>query len=340
MLILRAARLGLAAMLLALGLLHPARAAEIKLLNVGAVEDTKKVTLKFTFSEPVKPDVTYFYTHNYVGLRATGLTFTASQVRQSVPPPSAEAARAYRRVSFVQDKESGEIRLYLMKPLTPADAQVVPYDTYTEVTLLKPFGQAPPEPLATEDAEPEPASEANAEPLVAEAVSEVSSEPDAAPTRADDDEAPPTLRAGSPEPYAVPGAEPLEADPEPAAVIEPEPVIEAEPEVAAQPDPEPAAPDTPQRVGGPSYTDFDLDKVPVNQLVFKGKPFREALVELVADSGYNVVIADDVDNSEVTLNFAQKQLSLKSALDLLAQAFDLTWSLEPDAIVVRAKRQP
>jgi hypothetical protein len=50
-----------------------------------------------------------------------------------------------------------------------------------------------------------------------------------------------------------------------------------------------------------------------------------------------VVIADDVDNSEVTLNFAQKQLSLKSALDLLAQAFDLTWSLEDDAIVVKAK---
>jgi hypothetical protein len=152
------------------------------------------------------------------------------------------------------------------------------------------------------------------------------------------DESPPTLRNGAPIPYTEPDPttqpEPVEPEPisEPAAR---EPIREPEPE----PVPQPAQPETPQRLGGPSYTDFDLDKVPVNQLVFKGKPFREALLELVSDSGYNVVIADDVDNSEVTLNFAQKQLSLKSALDLLAQAFDLTWSLEDDAIVVKAKPQ-
>jgi hypothetical protein len=310
----------------------------VRLTNVSAAEDAKHVKLTFTFSEPVKPDVTYFYTHNYVGLRATGLTFSSAQLKREVPPPSEDAARTYRAVRFVQDKESGEIRLYLTKPLTPADAQVVPYDTYTEVTLLKPAGQSKPMTPVTAPSEPVP-SEPEASEAQAEPVTPPSETPTATETEVADAETPPTLRTGEPTEYVQPAPEERNiAEPE----VTEEIVAPAAPPVQTEYEQRPAQaePPTPQRVGGPSYKGFDLDKVPVNQLVFKGKPFREALLELVADSGYNVVIADDVDNSEVTLNFAQKQLSLKSALDLLAQAFDLTWSLEDDAILVKAKPQP
>jgi hypothetical protein len=86
----------IAAVLCALGSQQAALAAEIRLADVSAQEDSKRVTLRFTFSEPVKPDVTYFYTHNYVGLRATGLQFSSGQLKREVPPPSSDAARAYR----------------------------------------------------------------------------------------------------------------------------------------------------------------------------------------------------------------------------------------------------
>ncbi len=272
-------------------------------------------------------------------------------------PPSADARRAYRYVKFVQDKESGEIRLYLTKPLTPADAQVVPYDTYAEVKLIKPAQAVDTEkpdgvpefiPQATAVNEAV-ASETPTERLLSEAaqdeqrtVQEQIEETFAA------DDTPPTLRSAS-----IPSAS--QTGPEPESAVEESAEIEAAPEFVARaeteeprevereeapsrvelmPSNKPA-----ERIGGPSYVGFDLNKVPVTQLTFKGKPFREALLELVGETGYNVVVSDEVDNSEVYLNFNQKKLSLKSALDLLSLTFDLQWSLEDDAIVVKAKSQ-
>lgn len=358
MLKLSGVRTGLAVALLTAGLWQVAGAAEIRMTNVEAAEDAKHVKLTFTFSEPVKPDVTYFYTHNYVGLRATGLRFTSNQLKREVPPPSEDAARTYRAVRFVQDNESGEIRLYLTKPLTPADAQVVPFDTYTEVTLLKPPGQGKPMTPLTEEQKPAAPEPSPSNPEPAEAATETPVQPAPATGTATENETPPTLRTGTPDEYTSPEAEgETEASEADAAEHDTQPVQPAiepgkrdkfadhSPVDYTPSEPEPGAkqagpPQVAPRIGGPSYKGFDLDKVPVNQLVFKGKPFREALMELVGDSGYNIVVADYVDNSEVTLNFAQKQLSLKSALDLLAQAFDLTWSVEDDAIVVKAKPQP
>lgn len=313
------AGLPLVAALLTIGILRSAAAAEIKLADISAQEDSKRVTLRFTFSEPLKPDVTYFYTHNYVGLRAAGLKFSANQLKTEIPATSQEAKRAYRFVRFVQDRESGEIRLYLTKPLTPADAQVVPYETYTEITLLKPAAVSRTAPANTEPEEPDmdqPAAQTVAPPS---ALSQPAGD------------TPPTLR---------PGGLPSEIEAEPSS-----PVVDDSPQpLPADPagpvEPPPANPPEQSRVGGPSYAEFDLNQVPVKQLTFKGIPFREAIMELVAGTGYNIVVSDDVDNGEVTLNFNQKQLSLKSALDLLAMGFDLEWSVQPDAIVIKAKPQP
>jgi hypothetical protein len=323
--------------------------AQLKLTNLGAEEDSRRVTLRFTFSEPAQPDVTYFYTQNYVGLRFTGLRFTSRQLERSpLPPQSEDAQRAYRSVRFVQDRESGEIRLYLAKPLTPADAQVIPYDTYTEVKLLKPIGAGTPVDTEKPDGVPEfvpgegaRVNEVSADPLPSDQPSVQDQINDAF----NEEQLAPSLRVGSP--VIASNADPRPADEpvleEPAAAAprektSPEPVVDEPVEQAVT---EPAE-ETPQGepdkpIGGPSYTDFDLDKVPIKQLSFTGQPFREALAQLVGETGYNVIIADDVDNSEVTLNFNQKQMSLKAALDLLAVAFDLEWEVTDAAILIKAK---
>jgi len=399
------ARISVAAGLLVLGLLRAAGAAEVRLDNFEAQEDHKHVVLRFTFADnwkleqpgdsytfhlpggqnvkftakadadqwvkehtalPVKPDLTYQYNANYVGLRISGLRFTGAQLdRGDIPPPSSDARQTYRSVRFVQDKESGEIRVYLTKPLTPADAQVVPFDTYTEVTLLKPNpgkgdDSAPdttdtPAPLVPEH----PTLPAPQQPQVTpqQQLPVTDTQPDSSTSDASDSDIP-TLRNGevpvpppTPQQVAPSPPEPVVPAPQSAptnpassnpAASKPPKVIPTPPQTdtasrqQTPPAQEPSQP-TPQRLGGPSYTDFDLDKVPVNQLTFKGKPFREAILDLVAGTGYNVVVSDEVDNSEVYLNFNQKQLSLKSALDLLSLTFDLDWSVQPDAIVIKAK---
>ena len=88
---------------------------------------------------------------------------------------------------------------------------------------------------------------------------------------------------------------------------------------------------------GPSYKQFDLGSVPASNVEIRALPFRQAMMQLVADCGFNVVVDDSVDNTEVNLNFTQKELSLKSALDLLCIAYDLSYVVEDDAIVIKAK---
>jgi hypothetical protein len=88
---------------------------------------------------------------------------------------------------------------------------------------------------------------------------------------------------------------------------------------------------------GPAYTQFDLDQVPISGIEIRGLPFSQALMKLVASSGFNVVVGKDIEDTIVNLNFTQKQISLKGALDLLCIAYDLAYTVEPDAIVIKAK---
>lgn len=87
----------------------------------------------------------------------------------------------------------------------------------------------------------------------------------------------------------------------------------------------------------PSYQQFDLNDVPVAQVQLRNLPFNEALMELVAGSGFNVIVGSDVSNELMTLDFRQKELSLKRALDLLCMAYDLAYIVEDDAIIVNHK---
>lgn len=87
----------------------------------------------------------------------------------------------------------------------------------------------------------------------------------------------------------------------------------------------------------PSYKQFDLDDVPVAQVQLRNMPFNEALMQLVAGTGFNVIVGDDVSDEVMTLDFRQKELSLKRALDLLCMAYDLAYVVEDDAIIVNHK---
>jgi hypothetical protein len=116
---------------------------------------------------------------------------------------------------------------------------------------------------------------------------------------------------------------------------------DAQPEAAAQV-PEPNAVDLDQGPevidrevpSTPSYKRFDLDQVPAKQIEIRDLRFREALLQLVAGSGFNVVVGDDIDNDTVYLNFKNKQISLKEALETLCIAYQLAYSVEDGAIVI------
>jgi hypothetical protein len=60
-------------------------------------------------------------------------------------------------------------------------------------------------------------------------------------------------------------------------------------------------------------------------------------MELVAGTGFNVVVGDGIDNETVYLNFKQKQLSLKSALETLCAVYQLSYDVRDDVITITAQ---
>lgn len=83
-----------------------------------------------------------------------------------------------------------------------------------------------------------------------------------------------------------------------------------------------------------SYKKFDLSQVPASKVEIKDIPFNEAIMLIVADSGFNVVVGEGVDRTKVMLNFTQKGISLESALDILCMAYELKYTVDDDAIII------
>lgn len=109
----------------------------------------------------------------------------------------------------------------------------------------------------------------------------------------------------------------------------------AVPETRPVPPPvQPAADPPPAFTPGPSYRQRDLGTVAVNQREFRNLPFREAIMELVAGTGFNVVVGPGIDNETVYLNFKQQELSLKSALETLCTVYELAYSVSDDIISI------
>jgi hypothetical protein len=396
----------------------PALARAVELKDHQVASDEKKIQMSFEFSAALKDadlQTVSNYQGNFVALKVAGLRFSKQQLKADLPPTDETLKPFYRFLRFVAgEKGVGEVRIYLAKPVTPADVLVQLDHAQATVEIVKPWwklkstpppadagegqpGFVPPEPgqppVSPSEEQP-PASDSTAPPTEG-GFREVSPPEDTAPPPeppAPDSGA--ETAPGGTEPGAIPGSEngseasrpPVE--PDNGAGASPEPPAEG-----ASPGATPAGEDAGARPatgetynqtavgelfghgpgaaprqagndnGGPSsaskpiskghksnqqtqapgkdqrpgYTEFDLDQIPITGIEIRGLPFDEALLKLIASSGFNVVVGKDIEQTEVNLNFTQKQISLKNALDLLCIAYDLTYTVEADAIVIKGK---
>ena len=300
------ARLLYSSMLAALaGLLvtNAGHAAEVTALTID--DQAKKIVLTYTISPPFKAEAVYEYVKNVIVLKVEGLELSSKQKRSAHLPASGETEQFYRNTMMRDMEGGGEILVVLGKLCTPADAQVVPLDNKIVVEIVKPLwkleqeaAETPTDPAAG-DAAPNGSTDTPADPAPEQTPADTPTDDAAAPDAVDGWDDTPDA--------AVPDA----ADPG-------------------------FIPDQ-GHVPGPSYKQFDLSKVPVDQVEILGQPFDEAIVTLVESTGFNVLVGDGVDETEVNLNFTGREVSLKSALDLLCLAYNLQYVVEDDAIIVTVK---
>ncbi len=359
-----------------LGLLAPALAQAASLSKTSAKTEPKKVVLSFSFSEGVDYEPVFHYKDNYVALKVKGLKFSSKQLKSSLSPKDDEQKACFRRVGYTQLKGEGEIRIALSKQRNPGDVQVSPEESVVRVEILLPSalikagkgGGADegfiPRTQPTHDEGAEPAREEQGEPgptswppeTAGSAEDEASAEESAADEGMADSGAgdPGGFRSGGetePEDSTAPaedesaGADGGFMPDEGSAADE---TFPAEDEADLQPEMDTAEDEGVAHTGqpeaggpgpvdsGPSYRQFDLSTVPVVQQEFVSIPLNEAVQRLIGDSGFNVVVGAGVDNTLVTLNFNQNQMSLKRALNALCMAYDLEYSVEDDVIIVRA----
>jgi len=342
-------------------------AVDLKEYKAKNNEKTILFTLDFSGSAPA--EVVSNFQGNFVSLTVPGLKFNRAQLKGDHPPSDRSLLPFFRFLRFVAGDESGQIRFYLGKTATPADVLVEQLDNRINVEITKPLwklkeGAKPPEakepaeeakpgfipdekPAETEPAPPETAPiepEAGAESGTPEETppeSGAEALPEE-PTGTDESAAPEA--PAEPEAPAAPETPPAEAKPQDGEIYDHTSVSDL-PKAGEEPEPGSLRPSEPSGTepGMPSatpnhpYTEFDLDKVPVAGIEIRGLPFDEALMKLVGSAGFNVVVGRDVEDTEVNLNFTQKQITLKSALDLLCIAYDLTYTIEGDAIVIKGK---
>lgn len=348
--------LAVLALLLGLAAALPRAAFASSLEKYSAKTEAKKIVLTFKFNESVDYEPVFHYKDNYVALKIKGLKFSRSQISNGAAPKGEEQKACFRKVGYTQSKSEGEIRIALNKKRSPGDVQVSPEDAVIRVEILLPTALIKPA-AAGEDEDsfsgsPGPTAGSGTEEVEEAGTGEA---PEMGPTSW-----PPT--EGSAVPEEEEASEPEESaaieaatvsDPDgfrdggmESGVEELEGEAEAEIEAAVEDTFEPAA--EPEESGtpgpamggapiesGPSYKNFDLSTVAVTQQQFANIPLNEAVMLLIGDSGFNVVVGEGVSNTPVTLNFNQNQMSLERALRALCMAYDLEYSVEDDVIVVR-----
>lgn len=326
--------------------LAPRAALAAQLKEFSVKDEGKKARAVFTFSESVKAEVISHYANNFVALSIGGLGFSKAQTKAD-HKPAKELESVYRFVRCVPGAKTGdpgEVRIYLSKPLTPADALVIQNGKSIEIEILKPRGSQPSTAEPAEQdwplppPEPDAAGPDEAEPLEAAPVEAAPAEPGPAEPGGSDSAAPVEAAAPLAENGDATAAEPPAEGSTPLGQLpggsKPHPPSEP---VEASAEPAESGGSVEVAPSSRSYQSFDLTQVPVNGVEIKGEPFNEALMQLVAGTGFNVVVGAGVSTETVTLNFSKKQISLKSALDLLCVAYDLDYTVEDDAIVIRGK---
>ncbi len=326
----------------------PAWAAEMTDFQIENQE--KKIRLIFKFSDTAAYSTVSDFNSNILVLNYEGLKLSDKQRSKDHRLEGDIDYDVLRFVRFQNTGEQAEIRIYLGWEVNPADAQVVAFDDRIEVDILKPMHLATP----------------SESPSVGGGEWEIQRDP--APGETEDD------AEGDVEGDAVPEPDPVAITPEPVEADENDGLDMGSlrqpffPELEGNDETGETRPDTDKTEGDeipdsteeapaivddstpssdfrpareftstPSYKKFDLDEVEVNQLEFRSVPFNEVLLDLVAGSGFNVVVGEGIDNKELTLSFTKKKMSLKSALYILCTAYDLEYTVEDDAIIIRAK---
>jgi len=312
----------------------PVAALAVEITEFDTVDEQKKLTITITFSDVVDAEVVHHYASNFVEIMVPGLKLKRNLTRKPHVPENEETLQFFQATSFTDSGDKGKIRLQLGKYASPGDVQVVELDDKIVVDLVKPYYKLPKEPV--EDAPPV----VEEDPPV-EFIPDSGTEPVELEQPATEDDLYGNFDLGTEddEPEDAGFQTPYEpADP---VVTEDEPVTDTyggnSLDTLRDPGDEPLERPVRDFQPTPSYKNFDLDDVPVAQLQLRNMPFNEALMELTAGSGFNVVVGTGVSDELMTLDFRQKELSLKRALDLLCMAYDLAYTVEDDAVVIRAK---
>ena len=316
---------------LLLAAIWPAAARAVELTDFQTADEAKKLTLTFTFDEVVDAEVVHHYAGNYVEIVIEGLNLPRKLTNKVHYPESEETRQFLQDTRFYMDGSTAHIRLEIGKYADPGDVQVVELDEKIVADMVKPFYKLPKDDTPAEPVveEAPPAEFIPDEPGETEPAGETettSGEEFFSNFEAAGDNGETGQPAGETTPV-VTEDETVTDDPGFGSLDDlrddAEEVVEGRPVRDLQPT--------------PSYRNFDLDDVPVAQLQLRNMPFNEALMELTAGSGFNVVVGEGVSDELMTLDFRQKELSLKRALDLLCMAYDLSYSVEDDAIVIRGK---
>ncbi|MBN2081944.1 hypothetical protein JW859_07020 [bacterium] len=359
--------------LLVAAALWPQLAWAVGLTSFETDDQDKKFRIVFGFDETVEAQVVSNYAANFVDIGIASLKVGRDLTRQDHEPANEETRLFFRYTRFQEIEGELHIRLYLGKYADPADVQVVQLDNRIEVELVKPFWKVPAdlgvEEPAVEDNGFIPDGPATDTPAVTEADTPDETAPvDSAPvdTPAENTGRPDTgwttpsfYQDSSPETDTTPAddtqapvADTTEPDGDNVSTTGDVYGTTSLDDLAAgrQPGPSDAAlamleDDVPDVVSQPvhdvasehSYRLFDLEDVAVAQVQLRNQPFNEALMELVAGSGFNVIVDNDVSDEVMTLDFRQKDLSLKRALDLLSMVYGLTYKVEDDAIIISGK---
>lgn len=356
--VLRFAILKLALALFALvAMLVPAWATEITDFKIQ--DKQKKIQLSFSFSDTFEYSTVSDFNSNILVLKIEGLELNKQQQQKDHRLEGDKDFKVLRFVRFQDTGEQAEIRIYLGWEVTPADAQVVAFDDRIEVDILKPMHLAAPVTNTSADEatwfiERDPAFGVTDDAVDQAGLAEpnpIATSPDPTDPDGNSGMQVPSLRNPDfPEltSSAGTGGDSMETDS--ISEGESDPVKAGVDGFAGDAvgfdgnddsnDPDPSGGFRPAREFSPtpSYKMFDLDDVDVNQLEFRGVPFNLVLLDLVAGTGFNVIVGEGIDNKVVTLNFTKKKMSLKGALYMLCTAYDLEYTVEDDAIIIRAKQ--
>lgn len=291
----------------------PALAAAAEVTQVVTTDTAKKLTIEVHFDTEVQPVDKYYYDGNYVDLYVEHLK-VPSKWRKDYSASDPSSDNFFKVARFQSVDNEYHFRFYLVKPADPSDVVVAMQGDFVKFELSKPFYKLP---LPGED-NGEPGTEEEGGDQGAAEDSDTQFIPDST-----GDDTPDAIEIEFTPVEGDTGE--TDGDTVDGTTTETYTPVEPQTQGAA----EPAADD--------GYTLELIDATPVARVQVSNTAFNEAVMMLVAGTGFNVIIGPEVDAETATLDFTQKEMSLKSALDILSLVYSLKYVVEDDAIIIQSQ---